>query len=104
MRIQSPGTGGSSVNRPILIARLTPLTSTLARSGWSGRISITSPGMPRHMSYYLRGGSWLHLADLLVASHVLRDLYRYTGQADHCSPEDQPTHQTEHSLHFLSCR
>ena len=32
----SPGTGGSSVSRPMLISRRTPLTSTLARSGCSG--------------------------------------------------------------------
>ena len=33
----------------MLIARRTPLTSTLARSGWSGRISTISPGIPRHI-------------------------------------------------------
>ena len=45
----SPGLGGSSESRPTLMTRRTPLTSTLARSGCSGRNSITSPGMPRHM-------------------------------------------------------
>src|SRR5262245_20830383 len=47
---QSPGLTSSPSSRPMLIARLTPLTSTLARSGRSARISMTSPGMPRHMS------------------------------------------------------
>src|SRR5215468_10735102 len=47
----SPGLGGSSDSRPMLISRLTPLTSTLARSGCSGCISMTSPGMPRHMGH-----------------------------------------------------
>ena len=45
----SPGFGGSSDSRPMLISRLTPLTFTFARSGWSGWISTTSPGIPRHM-------------------------------------------------------
>src|SRR6185437_3062304 len=49
MSTHSPGSGMSSASRPTLITRRTPLTSTLARSGWSGRNSITSPGMPRHM-------------------------------------------------------
>src|SRR5579862_6062630 len=46
----SPGLGMSSASNPTLITRLTPLTSTFARSGWSGRNSITSPGMPRHIA------------------------------------------------------
>ena len=33
MSTHSPGLGGSSASRPMLITRLTPLTSTLARSG-----------------------------------------------------------------------
>src|SRR5579859_1246273 len=49
MRTHSPGARGSSESSPTLMTRLTPLTSTLARSGWSGSSSITSPGMPRHM-------------------------------------------------------
>src|SRR5690349_4471527 len=41
----------------MLISRLTPLTSTFARSGWSGWISTTSPGIPRHMCH-LRCGEF----------------------------------------------
>src|ERR1700679_3374829 len=47
----SPGLGGSSDSSPMLMSRLTPLTSTLARSEWSGLISMTSPGIPRHMRH-----------------------------------------------------
>src|ERR1700733_11157108 len=53
----SPGLGGSSASRPMLIIRFTPLTSTFARSGWSGLISMTSPGIPRHMRH-LRCGEF----------------------------------------------
>src|ERR1700744_4006359 len=49
----SPGLGGSSASRPMLISRRTPLTLTLARSGCSASISTTSPGMPRHMRHLL---------------------------------------------------
>src|SRR5512132_660947 len=49
IRTQSPGSSFSSSSRPMLIARLTPLTSTLARSGRSSMNSTISPGMPRHM-------------------------------------------------------
>src|SRR5262249_26272775 len=49
MSTHSPASGGSSASRPMLITRRTPLTSTLARSAWSGRNSTTSPGMPRHI-------------------------------------------------------
>src|SRR5689334_22657073 len=49
MRIQSPGATHRSPSRPMLIARLTPQTSTMARSGRSDRISTISPGIPRHM-------------------------------------------------------
>src|ERR1700712_1637027 len=49
MRIQSPGTSGSSSSRPMFTTRLTPSTLTIARSSWSVRISTISPGMPRHM-------------------------------------------------------
>src|SRR6266542_3879835 len=50
IRTQSPGSSVSPSSRPMLTARLTPLTSTLARSGRSGSSSTTSPGMPRHMA------------------------------------------------------
>src|SRR6266699_5769977 len=52
IRTQSPGASGSSASRPMLMTRLTPLTLTRARSGWSGRNSTTSPGMPRHMTVH----------------------------------------------------
>src|SRR5918992_5366465 len=48
---QSPGSSFSSSSRPMLIARRTPLTSTLARSGRSSISSTISPGMPRHMLF-----------------------------------------------------
>src|SRR6516225_2087733 len=54
IRTHSPGWGGSSESRPMLIIRRTPLTFTLARSGCSGWSSTTSPGMPRHMRHLLR--------------------------------------------------
>src|ERR1700722_7785824 len=59
----SPGFGGSSDSRPMLISRLTPLTSTFARSGWSVLISMTSPGIPRHMRHLLNGELPEHLVD-----------------------------------------
>src|SRR5690242_4884216 len=66
MRIQSPGAGGSSASRPTLTDRRTPLTETLARSGRSSEISMTSPGMARHMlltaSCGLRGRDHLGVA------------------------------------------
>src|SRR5919107_5224963 len=51
IRIQSPGFSGSFSSRPMLMARLTPLTSTLARSGRSSISSTISPGMPRHIRF-----------------------------------------------------
>src|SRR3954469_15246451 len=57
IRTQSPGTTTSSSSSPMLIARRTPLTLTLARSGRSSRISMTSPGIPRHMGTPLRAGA-----------------------------------------------
>src|SRR5215213_10150808 len=54
IRTQSPGSSFSSESRPMLIARLTPLTSTLARSGRSSMNSTTSPGMPRHILLLLQ--------------------------------------------------
>src|SRR5713226_135911 len=59
----SPGAGGSSESRPMLIIRRTPLTATLARSGCSGTSSMTSPGMPRHMSALLYSQLPKHLVD-----------------------------------------
>src|SRR4029453_11668895 len=54
IRTQSPGSSFSSESSPMLIARLTPLTSTLARSGRSSMTSTTSPGMPRHILLLLQ--------------------------------------------------
>src|SRR4029453_14206385 len=51
IRIQSPGSSFSSSSRPMLMARRTPLTSTLARSGRSSISSTISPGMPRHIFF-----------------------------------------------------
>src|SRR5580693_2443352 len=59
----SPGFGGSSDSSPMLISRFTPLTSTFARSGWSGWISMTSPGIPRHMRHLRCGEFPEHLVD-----------------------------------------
>src|SRR5512132_106350 len=53
IRTQSPGSSFSFSSRPMLIARLTPLTSTLARSGRSSISSTISPGMPRHIFFLL---------------------------------------------------
>src|SRR5258708_32425135 len=50
IRIQSPGWRSSSESSSMLIARLTPLTLTLARSGWPVRSSMISPGIPRHIA------------------------------------------------------
>src|SRR5882757_7955581 len=65
MRIQSPGWRSSPVSRPMLMARLTPLTLTFARSGWSTTNSTISPGIPRHISLSHRDG----FEDELVAGH-----------------------------------
>src|SRR5690348_10029256 len=59
----SPGFGGSSASRAMLISRRTPLTLTLARSGWTGSISTTSPGMPRHIRHLLDREFPEHLID-----------------------------------------
>src|SRR4029453_3815086 len=64
IRTQSPGSSFSSESRPMLIARLTPLTSTLARSGRSSMNSTIPPGMPRHI-VFLHVNS---LQDQLVAT------------------------------------
>src|ERR671910_1171425 len=61
---QSPGSSFSSSSRPMLIARLTPLTSTLARSGRSSISSTISPGMPRHIFFLQVDG----FQDQLVAA------------------------------------
>src|SRR4029450_10584149 len=64
IRTQSPGSSFSSESRPMLIARLTPLTSTLARSGRSSMNSTISPGMPRHIVFLHVNG----FQDQLVAA------------------------------------
>src|SRR5688500_16828625 len=53
MRIQSPGWRSSSSSKPMLMARFTPLTSTLARSGRSASNSTIKPGIPRHIGFAL---------------------------------------------------
>src|SRR5215216_4750821 len=59
MRTQSPGSSFSFSSRPMLMARLTPLTSTLARSGRSSINSTITPGMPRHIFFLLdRSGGY----------------------------------------------
>src|SRR4029453_164538 len=59
IRTQSPGSSFSSSSRPMLMARRTPLTSTLARSGRSSISSTISPGMPRHIFFLLgRSGGY----------------------------------------------
>src|SRR4029450_1542669 len=54
IRTQSPGSSFSSESSPMLIARLTPLTATWARSGRSSMNSTISPGMPRHILLLLQ--------------------------------------------------
>src|SRR5256885_16641461 len=73
IRIQSPGWMFASSSRPMLMARRTPLTSTMARSARSAYSSTTSPGIPRHMG--------LHPLQSAVAGDVLP------------REEQDPTHQ-----------
>src|SRR6202050_1384957 len=49
MSTQSPGTRPSSSRSPMLTMRVTPDTSTRARWGLVSVISLSCPGMPRHM-------------------------------------------------------
>src|SRR5580698_3468896 len=49
MSTQSPGSSFSSSSKPILMMRVTPETSTLARCSCTSDSSCSCPGMPRHM-------------------------------------------------------
>src|SRR5206468_4291194 len=65
----------SPSNKPMLMARRTPLTSTLARSGRSSQSSTTSPGIPRHIC--------LHPLQPAVAGDVLPREEQDAGHHEH---------------------
>src|SRR5215469_14304325 len=96
----SPGTTVSFSSSPMLMTRRTPLTLTLARSGWSARISITSPEIPRHMRPLLCDEAMVSTGLIRAGENVEHDPDRIIyGRGDRFAKADAVVHAARLAPH-----